>query len=76
MGFISIFVGIVILMLTFANAFAPYAAAGGHRFKLFVFLACTMAMSGIAMLVIPHIVQGLFASVSETPLTGTGTTPQ
>jgi flagellar protein FlaJ len=76
MGFISVFVGLVIIMLTFANAFAPYAAAGGHRFKLFVFLACTLAISGIAMLIIPHIVQGLFQSVSETPLTGTETSVQ
>jgi flagellar protein FlaJ len=74
MAFVNIFVGVTILMLTVANAFAPYAASGGHRFKIFVFLACTMAMSGIAMLVIPQIVQGLFQSVSETPLSGTGTT--
>jgi flagellar protein FlaJ len=74
MGFISLFVGVMVVLLTFANAFAPYAATGGHRFKLFVFLACTMFMSGVAMLVIPSIVQGLFQSVSETPLTGNGAT--
>jgi flagellar protein FlaJ len=71
MGFLSIFVGVMIIMLTVANAFAPYAAAGGHKFKLFAFLACTMLTSGIAMLVVPAVVQGLFHSVSQTPLTDT-----
>jgi flagellar protein FlaJ len=75
MTFISIFVGVIIIMLTLANAFAPYAASGGHRFKLFVFLACTMAMSGVALLVIPHIVTGLFQSVADTPLSGGPTMP-
>ncbi len=75
MTFISIFVGIIIIMLTIANAFAPYAASGGHRFKLFVFLACTMAMSGIAMLVIPHIVTGLFQSVADAPLSSGPSVP-
>ena len=72
MGFISMFVGLVIVLLTVANAFAPYAASGGHRFKIFVFLACTMAMSGIALLVVPQIVEGLFRSVSQVPITGAG----
>ncbi len=75
MGFVHIFVALIIILLTVANAFAPYAAAGGHRFKIFVFLACTMAMSGIAMLVIPHIVTGLFQSVADTPLSGGPTLP-
>jgi hypothetical protein len=69
MGFIGLFVSLMILLLTFANAFAPYAAAGGHRFKLFVYLSGTLLISGIAMLVIPEIVQNLFKSVSESPLT-------
>jgi archaellum biogenesis protein FlaJ (TadC family) len=75
MTFISLFVGAIIILLTLANAFAPYAAAGGHRFKIFVFLSCTMAMSGIAVIVIPEIVHSLFQSVAETPLTGSETGP-
>ena len=69
MSFIGLFVSVMILMLTAANAFAPHAAAGGHRFKLFIYLGGTMMISGIAMLVIPEIVQNLFKSVSESPLT-------
>jgi flagellar protein FlaJ len=68
MAFIGIFVSVMIIMLTLANAFAPYAAAGGHRFKLFLYLSATMLISGIAMIVIPEIVQHLFKSVSESPL--------
>ncbi|HEX5367951.1 MAG TPA: hypothetical protein VFY10_00905, partial [Dehalococcoidia bacterium] len=60
-----------IIMLTVANAFAPYAASGGHKFKLFMFLAMTMLASGIAMLVVPAVVEALFHSVSSTPLTST-----
>ena len=69
MSFIGLFVSVMILMLTAANAFAPYAAAGGHRFKLFIYLGGMMMISGIAMLIIPEIVQNLFKSVSESPLT-------
>jgi archaellum biogenesis protein FlaJ (TadC family) len=73
MTFIGIFVSVMIIMLTLANAFAPYAASGGHRFKFFLYLSATMLITGIAMIVIPEIVQHLFKSVSESPLsTGQG----
>lgn len=72
MSFISLFVSVMIIMLTGANAFAPYAAAGGHRFKLFVYLSGTMLISGLAMLIIPAIVHSLFQSVAESPMTTGG----
>jgi flagellar protein FlaJ len=75
MMFLNIFVGGMIIMLTVANAFAPYAASGGHRFKLFMFLACTMLASGIAMIVVPAVVEALFHSVASTPLSSGGATP-
>jgi flagellar protein FlaJ len=70
MGFIGLFVSIMILMLTAADAFAPYAAGGGHRYKLFIYAAVMMIISGVAMMVVPAFVQALFTSVSETPVAG------
>jgi flagellar protein FlaJ len=64
---ISVFVTIAIVLLTVANSFAPYAAGGGHKFKFFLFASVMMLMSGIAFLVVPPIVQGLFAKVSAGP---------
>jgi archaeal flagellar protein FlaJ len=66
-GLITVFVAVAIVLLTVANSFAPYAASGGHKFKFFAFAAVMMLMSGVAMLVIPPIVQGLFAKVSAGP---------
>jgi archaeal flagellar protein FlaJ len=66
-GLISVFVGVAIALLTVANSVAPYAASGGHKFKFFAFAAVMMLMSGIAMLIVPPIVQGLFAQVSAGP---------
>jgi len=66
-GFIRILVVISILMLTFANSFAPYAASGGHRYKIFNYAVIMMLISGISMLVIPAIVHSLFDSVAQTP---------
>ena len=66
--FIRLLVVISILMLTFANSFAPYAAGGGHRYRIFNYAVVMMLISGISMLVIPAIVHGLFSSVAETPV--------
>jgi flagellar protein FlaJ len=59
-----------IIMLTIANAFAPYAASGGHRFKLFIYSSLMMLISGVTMLVVPYVVDSLFKSVSQTPVSG------
>ena len=68
--FIHLLVVVSILMLTFANSFAPYAAGGGHRYRIFNYGVVMMVISGVSLLVIPHIVQSLFASVAETPVGG------
>lgn len=68
MHMISILLVSTIIMLTIANAFAPYAASGGHRFKLFIYASLMMAISGISMLVVPLVVDNLFKSVSQTPV--------
>lgn len=73
MQFITILVSLTIIMLTVSNAFAPYAAGGGHRFKIFIYASVMMLISGIAMFVVPEMVNHLFKSVSETPTTGLGT---
>jgi archaellum biogenesis protein FlaJ (TadC family) len=67
MHFISLFVGMMILVLTAANSFAPYAAAGGNRYKLCLFAAIMMFMSGIAIIVIPAMVSTLFQNIAATP---------
>ena len=71
-GFIRLLVIVSILMLTAANSFAPYAAAGGHRYKILNSAVIMMLVSGISYIAIPEVVQALFSSVSETPL---GSTP-
>jgi archaeal flagellar protein FlaJ len=66
-AFIRLLVVISIIMLTAANSFAPYAAGGGHRYRIFNYAVIMMLISGISYLVIPQIVESLFASVSQTP---------
>ena len=65
--FIPVFVGTVVLMLTASNAFAPYAAAGGHRLKLCLYGAVMMIISGIALIFIPQLVQSVFQNVATPP---------
>ncbi len=65
--FIPVFVGTVVLMLTASNAFAPYAAAGGHRLKLCLYGAVMMIISGLALIFIPQLVQSVFQNVATPP---------
>jgi flagellar protein FlaJ len=67
MHFITLFVGMMILVLTAANSFAPYAAGGGNRYKLCLFAAIMMFMSGVAIIVIPDMVSMVFKNISTTP---------
>ena len=62
--FIHAFVIAVILILTVANTFAPYAASGGHVYKLCLYGAVMTFLSGVSMLIIPAVVQALFATVA------------
>ncbi len=64
-AFVKAFVVAVILVLTVANTFAPYAASGGHIYKLCLYGAVMTFLSGIAMLVIPALVHAIFASVAS-----------
>jgi flagellar protein FlaJ len=67
MQLIGTFVSITVLMLTAVNSFAPYAATGGHRYKICLYAAVMMTITGIAMIVVPALVQGLFQSVAAMP---------
>ncbi|HLF76743.1 MAG TPA: hypothetical protein VJB57_04565, partial [Dehalococcoidia bacterium] len=63
MQFIGALVGIMIILLTLTNSFAPYAASGGHRYRIFSYAVVMFMISGVAMLVVPAAVQALFSSV-------------
>ena len=67
--FVPVFVGTVCLMLTAANSFAPYAASGGHRYKLCLYGAIMMIITGLGFIVIPHMVQAVFENISSNPQT-------
>jgi flagellar protein FlaJ len=67
MRFITVFVGMMILFLTAANTFAPYAAVGGHRYKLCLYGAIMLFISGVAIIVIPAMVSVLFENVAAMP---------
>jgi len=72
-GFIPVFVGTVVLFLTAANSFAPYASMGGHRLKLCLYGAIMMVISGVVMFAVPHVVHGLFHNIAGTALQATPT---
>ena len=67
--FVPMFVTTVVLLLTGSNAFAPYAATGGHPYKLCFYAAIMMAISGVMFLVVPYMVQAVFENISSTPQT-------
>lgn len=53
---LHVMVMVIIVVLTFANAFAIYSSSGGHIFKLAFYLAITMALSGAALVFVPPLV--------------------
>lgn len=67
MQFVDSFIAVMVILLTVVNTFAPYAASGGHRYKLFFFASFMLAIAGLVTLAVPAAVQALFQSVSSTP---------
>lgn len=67
-GFIQTMVLVVILCLTAINAFAPRAASGGHRFKIALYGTMTMVASGLVLLIVPPVAQGMFSDTLATPI--------
>jgi flagellar protein FlaJ len=66
-GFVHIIVIVVVLVLTIINAFAPRAASGGHSFKMAMYGAVTMVSSGLILVLIPPVAQGLFSDTLAAP---------
>ena len=63
--FLNILVTGVILALTLANAMAPYATGGGHKFKFLFYLGVMMVISGLVMTLIPPMADMVFSSITE-----------
>ncbi len=76
-AFIRGFALVVTIVLTVVDSWAPHATAGGHHHKVWIYAAVMLLMSGLALMFVPHIVGGLFHSVSgdlsNNPLAGPGT---
>lgn len=67
MRIISLFVGMMVFLLTVSNTFAPYAAAGGHPYKMCLYGSIMMLISGVGIIIVPAAVSSLFESVAATP---------
>lgn len=55
---------VMVFVLTFANSFALYATGGGHMYKLSFYLAMKMAISGAALIFVPHLVNLMFMGIT------------
>lgn len=63
-GFIRGFALVVTLFLTVVDTWAPHSTAGGHHHKVWAYGALMMVISGVMLMGVPHVVSGLFSSVS------------
>jgi flagellar protein FlaJ len=63
-GFIRGFALVATLVLTFVDTWSPHATAGGHHHKVWTYAAIMLVISGLALMFVPHVVSGLFSSVS------------
>ena len=63
-AFIRGFALVVTIVLTVVDTWSPHATAGGHHHKVWLYAAIMLVMSGLGLLLVPHIVGGLFSSVS------------
>lgn len=52
---------VIVIVLSFTNAFAIYATSGGHIYKLAFYLTMTMAISGAALIFVPLVVNMVFS---------------
>jgi flagellar protein FlaJ len=63
-AFIRGFALVVTLVLTVVDTWSPHATAGGHHHKVWLYAAVMLVLSGASLVLVPHIVSGLFSSVS------------
>lgn len=54
----------VILVLTVVSALTPKVADGGHKAKFIYNLSITMIISGVCLIIVPHLAEIIFGSVS------------
>lgn len=55
----------VIMVLTVVNALTPKVVDGGHKCKFFYNLSITMAISGLALILVPRFAVIIFGSVGQ-----------
>jgi flagellar protein FlaJ len=63
-AFLRGFALVVTLFLTVVDTWSPHCTAGGHHHKVWLYAAVMMLLSGVMLMGIPHLVGGLFESVS------------
>jgi len=63
-AFLRGFALVVTIFLTVVNTWSPHCTAGGHHHKVWAYAAVMLIISGIALMGVPAMVQGLFESVS------------
>jgi flagellar protein FlaJ len=73
-SFIRGFALVVTLFLTLVDTWSPHATAGGHHHKVWLYAAVMLFLSGVGLMGVPHIVGGMFDSVSSG-LAETSTVP-
>lgn len=56
---------LMILVMVGANAFAIKAVEGGHEYKFVFYLGLLLAVSGIAMVLVPNVADSIFGSLPE-----------
>ena len=56
LGLFNALVMVLILTFTIANAFAIRSACGGHHYKFLFYLGILMAVSGLSLIIMPHLV--------------------
>ena len=63
-AFIRGFALVVTIVLTVVDTWSPHATSGGHHHKVWLYAAFMLVMSGLALMLVPHMVGGLFHSVA------------
>lgn len=64
-GLLHFMVLTVIFILTIANALSIHFVNGGHILKMLFYLAITMAISGGVLIIVPHVVNIIFAPIMK-----------
>jgi archaellum biogenesis protein FlaJ (TadC family) len=73
-AFLRGFALVVTIFLTVVDTWSPHCTAGGHHHKVWGYAALMLVISGVLLMGVPAMVQGLFHSVSGG-LQETTTTP-